>query len=56
MQVSSESIQNLLELLRRMQSSENFRIPKLHSESPSGAMTPGKDNLYTLVLSVDYAQ
>ncbi len=56
MQVSSETIKNLVELLRRMQSSKNFSDPKLHSESPTGGMAPGKDNLYNLALSVNYAQ
>ena len=65
--VGSDNINNLLEMLHRMEQSPNFRDPILRTESPGkegGPMAPisstpivrSAEGLYNLQLSVNYAQ
>ena len=54
MTVAAENTTGLLELLRRMEKSGNFREPVLSRENPP--QMQGSDNLFQLQMSVLYAQ
>ena len=55
MTVGAENTAGLLELLRRMEKSGNFREPVLLKENPPQT-GPGAENLFQLQMSVLYAQ
>lgn len=55
MTVAAENTTGLLELLRRMEKSGNFRDLVLSRENPP-LTGPGSDNLFQLQMSVSYAQ